>query len=164
MQVTQNKGLHKLMGVFRMTLIEPLHNLTRIPPITYLMGKLMHLYTLRLGHLLPITKVRMVLTADQCCYWPDYLQPPTNLTRASQNLGESTYWAPSLCTARTWAHPRFIYLSEPPANITCHYAQSRERPEASDMHIYMLPTSHNSLPYATYHTTRGLAPMSHRVT
>ena len=124
----------------------------------------MHSYTLRLGHLPPTTKVRTVLTTDQCRIWPDYVNPPTNLTRASQNLGESTYWAPSLCTARTWAHPCLIYTHNPLANITHHYAQSREHPEASDTHIYVSPTSHDSLPYATYHITRGLSPTSHGVT
>jgi len=64
MQVAQNKGIRKMMGVFKTSPIEPLHNLTHVPPITYLMGKLMHSYSLRLGHLSPYIKVRTVLTAD----------------------------------------------------------------------------------------------------
>ena len=75
MQVTQNKGLHKLTGVFKTTPIDPLHNLMCIPPIMYLIGKLMHSYTLRLGHLPPHVKVRTVLTTDQCRYWPNYVNP-----------------------------------------------------------------------------------------
>jgi len=36
LQVTQNEGICKLTRVFKTTPIEPLHNLTGIPPISYL--------------------------------------------------------------------------------------------------------------------------------
>ncbi len=67
------------MGVFKTSPIDPLHNLMCIPPITYLIGKLIHSYTLRLGRLPLYAKVRTVLTVDQCHYWPAYVNPPTNL-------------------------------------------------------------------------------------
>ncbi len=31
------------------------------------------------------------LETDQCQYWPDYINPPTNLHQASSGLGPSTY-------------------------------------------------------------------------
>ncbi len=136
----------------------------QIPPITYLIGKLMHSYTLRLGRLPPHAKVRTVLTADQCCYWPNYINPPTNLSHTSTDVSPSTYTAPSLCTARTWAHPCLVYVLNPPANTIHHHKQSREHREASNTHIYVLPTSHASLPYTTYHTTRGQNPTTHGIT
>ncbi len=161
LQVAQNDGLRKIMGVFKTTPIEPLHNLTRIPLIPYLMRKLMHSYTLRLGRLPPTMKVRTVLTADRCQYWPDHTIPETNLSHASTGVGPSTYRAPSLCTAREWAHPHLTYLLNPPEHITLRHKQSRECPEASDTHIYILPTSRGVTPITSYHITQGTAP-THR--
>jgi hypothetical protein len=73
MQIAQNEGLRKLTGVFKTTPIEPLHNLTHIPLIPYLIGKLIHSYALRIWALPPNTKVCTVLSHDQCHYWPDYI-------------------------------------------------------------------------------------------
>jgi hypothetical protein len=80
LQTTQNEGLHKMTRVFRTTPIEPLHNLTCVPPIPYLMDKLMHSYTHRLWDLPSSTKVRTILTTNQCRYWPEHINPTTNLT------------------------------------------------------------------------------------
>jgi hypothetical protein len=46
LQVTQNKGLRKMTRVFYTTLIEPLHNLTHVPPILYVLEKLTKSYSL----------------------------------------------------------------------------------------------------------------------
>ena len=35
LQTAQHEGIHKLLGMFKTTPIEPLHNLTGIPPIPY---------------------------------------------------------------------------------------------------------------------------------
>jgi hypothetical protein len=48
LQIAQNEGLCKMTGVFCTTPMEPLHNLTCVPPIPYLMDKLMHSYSHRL--------------------------------------------------------------------------------------------------------------------
>jgi len=79
LQVVQNDGIHKITRVFRTTLVEPLHNMTGVPPISYMLPKLMHSYALRLQGLPLGTKVKTVLEADQCRYWPEYINPPTNL-------------------------------------------------------------------------------------
>jgi hypothetical protein len=48
LSVAQNKGIHKIAGMFKTTLIEPLHNLLSVLPISYMLPKLMHAYALRL--------------------------------------------------------------------------------------------------------------------
>ena len=53
MNTTQNEGLHKITGVFKTTPVEPIHNLTGIPPISHVLPKLMHAYTNRLKGLNP---------------------------------------------------------------------------------------------------------------
>jgi hypothetical protein len=80
LQVAQNEGVRKIAGVFKTTPIKPLHNLLGIPPISYVLSKLMHAYSLRLQGLPPNAKVRTVLLTDQCHYWPEYINPPTNLS------------------------------------------------------------------------------------
>ena len=68
LQMAQNEGQHKITGMFKTTPIKPLHNLTHIPSITYLMGKLIHSYIHRLQRLPLHAKVQKVLTQDQCRY------------------------------------------------------------------------------------------------
>src|SRR6267154_5259535 len=122
LQIAQNEGIHKLMGVFKTTLMEPLHNMMGIPPIPYLVNKLMHAYSNRLQGLPPNALVCTILTHDQCCYWPDHVHPTTNLSQALANL--SPY------TARSWEHPCLIYLPNPPPYITSLHKESMECLEA----------------------------------
>jgi hypothetical protein len=53
MQIAQNEGLRKMARVFRTTPVEPLHNLTRIPPISYVLDKLTQSYSQCLAGLPP---------------------------------------------------------------------------------------------------------------
>jgi hypothetical protein len=66
LQIAQNEGIRKIAGVFRTSPVDPLHNLTAIPPIAYLLKKLNALYTNRLRAMAPNAKVRSVLTNDRC--------------------------------------------------------------------------------------------------
>jgi hypothetical protein len=152
MQIAQNDGLHKLMGIFKTTPIEPLHNLTRIPPIPYLMGKLMHSYTLRIWALPPNTKVRTILSYDQCYYWPKYIQPLTNLSRASSYLGEipDTHRAPAGGTPKAWAYPSLTHLPSPPPHIVSYHKESIAHQEAADTHILLYYTCHKESHLASY--------------
>jgi hypothetical protein len=118
MQIAQNEGLRKMTGTFHTMPIEPLHNLTCVPPIPYLMNKLMHSYSHRLHNLPPTTKVHTILMSNQCHYWPEYINPPTNLTQASHNLREAITKTPVPCTVGTWTHPHFTHLCQPPPHIT----------------------------------------------
>jgi hypothetical protein len=109
MQVAQNEGIRKITGVFRTTPVEPLHNLTGVPPIPYLMTKLMDSYTNRLRNMAPQAMVRRVLTEDRCRYWPDYIIPTTNLTHASQEVILSNYHPLGLCRFGLWSRPGLTY-------------------------------------------------------
>jgi hypothetical protein len=60
LQVAQNEGLRKISGTFHITPIEPLHNLTAIPPISYLIPKLMDAYSHRLGSMNPVNMTHTV--------------------------------------------------------------------------------------------------------
>jgi hypothetical protein len=159
MQVAQNEGLRKMTGVFRTTPIEPLHNLTRVPPISYVLDKLTHSYSLHLAGLPPQCKTRTVLTEDQCHYWPTYVRPPTHLTHISQALGPPTYHPTNLdlCTASSssWAHPRLHYLPKPPPHIIARYKESWEHQEVSDTHITITHTILQGQHVATYRIIRN---------
>jgi hypothetical protein len=158
MQIAQNEGLRKMTGVFRTTPVEPLHNLTRVPPISYVLDKLILSYSQRLEGLPPQCKTRTIITADQCRYWPAYVQPPTNLARVSQNLGPPTYHPNDLdlCTASSiWSHSRLHYLPKPPPHITVRYKESWERQEVSDTHITVSHTILQGQHVATYRIIRN---------
>jgi hypothetical protein len=73
LQVAQNEGLRKISGTFRTTPIEPLHNLTTIPPLSYLLPKLIASYTLRLGSMNPENMTRTVVKKDRCQIWPKFI-------------------------------------------------------------------------------------------
>jgi hypothetical protein len=68
LQVTQNEGICKIASAFRTMPIDPLHNLLGVLPISYVLPKLMHVYTLRLQGLPPNLKVHTILDTDQCHY------------------------------------------------------------------------------------------------
>jgi hypothetical protein len=56
LQVTQNDGLHKIARVFKTTPVEPLHNLIGVLPISYVLNKLKHSYSLKLQGMAPNAK------------------------------------------------------------------------------------------------------------
>jgi hypothetical protein len=97
-ETVQNEGTCKMLRVFKTTPIEPLNNLTGIPPIPYLLDKLLNAYTHRLRAMPPNTLVHTVLETDRCRIWPSYLNPHTNLHAISINVSTPTYWALGPCT------------------------------------------------------------------
>jgi len=70
--------------------------------------------------------VHMVLDANQCYYWPKYINPITNLSWALLRIGPSMYQPKDLYTTRIWFHPRITYsmshhpLTPLPTNMTLH--------------------------------------------
>jgi hypothetical protein len=148
LQIAQNEGIRKIAGVFKTTPVKPLHNLLGILLISYVLPKLMHAYTLRLQGLPPTAKVHTVLVADQCRYWPDYVNPPTNLSQASLRIGPSTYQPKALCTAGAWSHLRVVYEPPPPNPTT--YKADLAHLQASDTHIFIFTYTHRDLPFALY--------------
>src|SRR5712671_1141105 len=113
LQVAQNEGLWKITGAFCTTLTEPLHNMTGILPISYLLPKLLDAYTLRLQSMPPDALICTVLTDDRCHYWPEWFLPLTNLCRALAGVGPSTYHPIDPCTAGLWTHPQLTYFPSP---------------------------------------------------
>jgi hypothetical protein len=130
--------------------IEPLYNLTCIPPIPYLMDKLMHSYAHRLRELPHSFKVYTILFSNQCQYWPKYVNPITNLIQVSSNLGEAILRAPIPCTVGTWTHSHFTYLPNPPPHVTLCYKESMVHQEATDTHIFILHHTSHKWHLATY--------------
>jgi hypothetical protein len=61
LQVAQNNGLRKINRVFKMTPVEPLHNLTGVLPISYILNKLKCSYSLKLQGTAPNAKTRTIL-------------------------------------------------------------------------------------------------------
>jgi hypothetical protein len=153
LQVAQNEGIRKIGGVFKTMLIDPLHNLLGVLPISYVLPKLMHSYALRLQGLPPNAKVRTVLNIDQCRYWPTYINPPTNLSWASLGISPSTYRLKDPCTARSWSHPRITY-EPPPPNPTI-YKDDLAHPREYDTHIFIFTHIHRGHPYALYFIKQG---------
>ena len=159
LQIAQNEGIRKIGGVFKTTPIDPLHNLLGVPPILYVLPKLMHSYALRLKGLSPNAKVHTVLDTDQCRYWPSYINLPTNLSRASLGIGPSTYRPKDPCTAGLWSHPHVTHEPPPPNPTT--YKDDLAHPWEYDTHIFIFMHIHRELPYALYFIKRNRR-VSHR--
>jgi len=121
LQVAQNEGLRKITGTFCTMPTEPLHNMTGILPISYLLPKLLDAYTLRLQSMPPDALIRTILTDNRCHYWPEWFLPLTNLRRASTDIGPSTYRPIDLCTAGLWTHPQLVYLPSPNPGMLAVY-------------------------------------------
>ncbi len=135
LQVAQNEGIHKITGMFKTTPLEPLHNMIGVPPIAYLLTKLMHTYSLRLQSMPPDALICTVLTHDRCCYWPNFFSPNTNLTHVSIDVGSSTYRPTNLCTARLWDHPYLMHSPNPTPGMLDSYKAALIHPALSDTHV-----------------------------
>ena len=142
---------------------EPLHNMTGIPPLSYVLLKLTHAYSLRLQGLPPGAKVKTVLMTDQCHYWPKYITPLTNLHWASSGLGPSMYWPLDPCTAGLWAHPHLHYDPQPLSSPET--GQLKEAlvslPHDLTLFIFISPTSHSMVPIAAYHLCYAHTPCTY---
>jgi len=119
------------------------------------MTKLMDLYTNRLRNMAPQAMIRRVLIEDWCHYWPDYITPTTNLTRASREVTTSTYRPLSPCHFRLWSRPGLTY-NTPHSEVALECLKKsfklRDTPYA---HVIVVPYTHESRPiglYYIYHT------------
>ena len=146
----QNEGICKMLGVFKTTPCEPLHNLTGIPPIPYLLTHLLDSFVRRLRAMPPHALVRTVLETNRCHVWPSYLTPPTNLTSASANIGASTYRPSNPCTAGLWTHPKLIYNPSPTDAATASHREVLIHPAPSDYYIFCFHVTHNSAHLGCY--------------
>src|SRR5216683_6081950 len=67
----------------------------------------------------------------------------TNLSRASHDLGPSTYIATNPCTAGLWSHPRLTYIPNPPETVTKRHKDALVQPTPSDLHTFIQYRTHN---------------------
>ena len=140
----------KLLGVFKTTPIEPLHNLMGIPPIHYLLDKILNAYTHRLRAMPPNALVCMVLKTDRCHIWQDYFIPPTNLHTLSVNIGTPTYRPIGPYSAGTWAHPQILYNPTLSDATTLHYKEALIHPAPSDTYIFCFHVTCQGTHYRCY--------------
>ena len=150
LQTAQNEGICKLLGVFKTTPIEPLHNLTGIPPIPYLLDKILNAYTHRLRAMPPNALVRTVLETDRCRIWPDYFNPPTNLHTLSVNIGTPTYRPIGPCTVGTWAHPQLLYNPIPSDATTLYHKEALIHLAPSDTYIFCFHMTRDGAHFGCY--------------
>jgi hypothetical protein len=137
LQVTQNEGLCKMMGIFETTPVKPLHNLTGVPPISYMLLKLMHSYSNQLQGLPVKAKVRTILSEDQCHYWPDYLTPATNLCNTFHALSIYPPRVEGQTSHDCWNTPRLIYLNPTPHYLIPKHRRDLLHPEPNTLHIFV---------------------------
>ena len=142
LQTTQYDGIRKLLGVFKTTPLEPLHNLTGIPPIPYLLHKLLNAYTHRLWAMPPNALVHTVLKTNRCRVWPEYLNPHTNLYLASIPISATTYHPIGPCTAGTWTHPHLTYNPDPSVMTTQHHKEALIHLAPSETYIFCFHLIH----------------------
>ena len=138
-----------------MTLVEPLHNLTAVPPISYLLPKLMNSYTRRLGGMNPQAMVHSVLVHDQCQYWPEYVTTHTNLTRASSGIAVITYRPVDPCKTGLWTSPCLTHIPNATNHTIKAHKASLRNPSPSDLHVVIHPSSRDNTPVALYFISRS---------
>src|SRR6266851_674097 len=138
------------MGMFKTMPLDPLHNMIGVPPISYLLPKLMHAYSFRLQSMPPDALIRMVLMHNRCHYWPNYYNPVTNLSHASSDVGPFTYWPTDLCTARLWAHTYLTYSPDPTPGMLTSYKTTLIHPALSDTYIIITYHLHKQAHFGLY--------------
>jgi hypothetical protein len=139
-----------MAGVFKTTPVGLLHNLTSVPPISYVLNKLTHSYSLKLQGMVPNAKTRIILYHNLCQYWPEYIHPTTNLTWAFLKPAESMYWPLNPATTGLWGKLRFTYLlTSPPHILTLHKCCLVEQ-DLHTLYIIVSPCIYDTQPLIIY--------------
>jgi hypothetical protein len=146
-----------MTGVFKTMPIDPLHNLTRVPPISYVLPKLMHLYSNQLQRLPAKARVRTILSDDQCRYWPDYLTPMTNLHAAFRTLSIHPPQVEGQMSHDCWNTPHLLYLDPTPHHLLPNHHWDLLHPEPTTLHILVVsaPSDPHVAIYLSSPTTHG---------
>ena len=132
-----------MTGTFKMTPVDPLHNLTHVLPVCYMLQKLIHSYSNRLQGLPLNAKTQTILSEDQCCYWPDYIIPDTNLQCAFLYPSLTSYWVEGQDLPKAWNTPRFTYTHQPLQHtITTHRADFHA---LHPLHTHIIISAHANL-------------------
>jgi hypothetical protein len=133
-----------------MTPVEPLHNLMGVPPISYVLNKLKHSYSLKLQGTALNAKTHTILYHDQCRYWPDYVRPTTNLSLSFIKPAESMYRLLGTADAGPWGKLRFTYLPSPPPHVLASQKCRLCDWDFHTLHIMISPFIHNTKPLTIF--------------
>jgi len=146
-----------MMGIFKTTPIDPLHNLTGVPPISYVLPKLMHAYSNCLQRLPAKAKVRTILSDDQCRYWPDYITPITNLRHTFREPSIHPPRVEGQMSHNRWNTPHLHYLDLTPPHLIPEHCQDLLHPKPTTLHIFIVsaPSDPQVTVYLTNPTTHG---------
>jgi len=155
LQTAQNEGIRKLTGAFRTSPVDPLHNLAGIPPISYVLPKLIHAYINRLWSLPPNAKILTIQNSDQCRYWPDHILPTTNLSCILTHVRTSTYRLPDPYTVGSWTHQHLTYTRTPSKHTIELHKDDAAHPSPSDIHLFITYTKQNNIHIGTYTIKRA---------
>ena len=72
LQVAQNNMIRKMTGMFKTTLVDPLHFIAAIFLVKILLPKLLREYVDRVHHLLPSCQLHIILTHNPVAIWPSW--------------------------------------------------------------------------------------------
>ena len=142
-----------MMGVFKMTPVETLHNLTCILPISYMLKKLTHAHALHLQNLPANSRVQTILFKDQCHYWPNYVQPTTLLTCVFNHTYTHFPQVEGQVLSDLRQTPRFTYHPDPtPLQKTKfhHHLKTRKPPH---LYIIISATTYDNSHVAMYQSS-----------
>jgi hypothetical protein len=93
------------------------------------------------------------MSEDQCCYWPDYVQPPTILTRTF-GLTKTHYpWVEGQALMDLRNTPRFTYVHKPDPLVTKSHHAKLQMPQPNTLHIYVSATLLEGNHIAIYQST-----------
>ena len=91
LQVAQNEGIRKILGVFRTTPTAVSENMIGIAPMKYLLPRIIESYTNRLAATNPRHLFHTIQEFDQCTYSAPHFIPHTTLTAIHHSISDSTY-------------------------------------------------------------------------
>ena len=148
LQRAQNEGIRKITGVFRTTPTAISENMIGIPPIKYLLPRIIHSFRNRLIATNPNHILHSILTTDQCAYWR--ITPTTTLTSLLHDLETSTF---TLTPLSPWKPSNVSFSSSPkpyPLTTALYYVPSH----ADESHlIHVVSRTHST--YSLLRTFTG---------
>jgi hypothetical protein len=151
LQVAQNEGIRKILGVFRTTPTEVSENMIGIAPMKYLLPRITESYSNRLAATNPHHLFHSIQRFDQCTYAAPHFVPHTTLTVIQHSLHDNTFVPP---LPFTWSHPNVTLFSPPTIS-----------PPPKQPSLYYIPSTHDSNPiiHITSKSTNNVFTLLHTV-
>jgi hypothetical protein len=124
-----------MTGMFKTTLVDPLHYVAVIFLVKILLPKLLEEYADRVHHLLPSTQLRTLLTHNPVTIWPSWFPISTPITRLPAPSSPLPLFSflthPAL---RLWTHPCLVNGSSLLADLKgCNVICARMREPSYNM-------------------------------